>query len=72
MVANEPVDDLQRRLQQLKEGKLRERHGALVIEKGQQLLARLEETDNAYIRQALIEAYWDWHREADRTVGGAS
>jgi hypothetical protein len=39
-----------------------------IIQKGEELLAELERTDNPYIRQSLDDAYWDWHRDAGLIV----
>ncbi|MGH3807416.1 MAG: hypothetical protein ACRDRU_12450 [Pseudonocardiaceae bacterium] len=68
VVAAQQLDYLRKTLRLLKLGKLHDTRKIQIIQKGEELLAELERTDNPYIQQSLDEAYWDWHRDAGLIV----
>lgn len=68
VVADEQLDYLRKTLRLLKSSKLHDTRKMQIIQKGEELLAELERTDNPYIRQSLDDAYWDWHRDAGLIV----
>lgn len=68
VVAAERLDYLRKTLRLIKSSKLHDTRKAQIIQKGEELAAELERTDNPYILQSLDDAYWDWHRDAGLIV----